>query len=598
MADDQKLTIGINVTADTRGAQQAQQAVQAVTSGTKQATQATAEAGARAEGAARAWEGLRMSAQGGLQSIVGLGKAASGALQAVVGAVPFAKWIMWATALVAIIGQLTGTFREWFKTTKEGAEAAAKPVQSVKEQLEKLDRTTTALLRAQLDGIAKSATEAAVRIDALRTVADALNDAQEAVSLAQIRANDTLSPVEKLDAEQKVRETYRAARLEQAAQAIVDNSANSAREQLAYAESIATAAQATADAQKIYDQLAADDEAARKARLGQATNELRGASREAAESGIAPQLSERYQQAAAEYEAAREAATKESIDAWKKEVENAKKAVDSRKTAQDEVTAKANAAAESAKLAAIGLQAKFDALKAKTAGDRIVEGIERPQVVKKSSEQKDATAEDRKKAQAELDKLKADTEAAAQARMASGGAYEYTDEERAAIAEKQKALDKMGPATPAAPSAPAKPVKTTTYAPRTAAEKAGQQPGANEPASAGQPDLAGPLNEAAKKAGDSATQSADSIQAAAEAAKAVADNTKPLDASALTAALQAAATAQQTASTQTATGMQRLVALVDAQTSLAQQQSNNISKLTTQVEYLRQRVAQLSARAA
>ena len=71
MADDQKLTIGINVTADTRGAQQAQQAVQAVTSGTKQATQATAEAGQRAEGAARAWEGLRMSAQGGLQCVTG-----------------------------------------------------------------------------------------------------------------------------------------------------------------------------------------------------------------------------------------------------------------------------------------------------------------------------------------------------------------------------------------------------------------------------------------------------------------------------------------------------------------------------------------------
>ena len=377
MADDQKLKIGIEVTADTRGAQQAQQAVQSVTSGTKQATQATAEAGQRAEGAARAWEGLRMSAQGGLQSIVGLGKAASGALQAVVGAVPFAKWIMWATALVAIVGQLTGTFREWFSSTKEGAAAAQKPLQTVKEQLKELDRATTTKLRAQLNGITTAANEAAARIDALRTVSDALNDAQEAVALARIRANATMSPLEKLDAEQKVRETYRTARQEQAGQAIVDNSAASAREQLAYAESIATAAQATAAAQKIYDQLAADDEKARKARLGLATNELRGASREAAESGIAPQLSERYQQAAAEYEAAREAATKESIDAWKTEVENAKKAVDSRQTAQDEVTAKAAAAAESAKLAAIGLQAKFDALKATAEGERKVEKIDR-----------------------------------------------------------------------------------------------------------------------------------------------------------------------------------------------------------------------------
>ena len=148
-------------------------------------------------------------------------------------------------------------------------------------------------------------------------------------------------------------------------------------------------------------------------------------------------------------------------------------------------------------------------------------------------------------------------------------------------------------------SAGRKPSPVTTYAPRTAADKG--QPAAESPA-AGQsdqlPDLATPLRDAAQKAGDSATQSADSIQAAADAAKAVADNTKPLDASALTAALQSAATAQQTASTQTASGMQRLVALVDAQTSLAQQQANNISKLTTQVENLRQRVNQLSARAA
>jgi len=144
-----------------------------------------------------------------------------------------------------------------------------------------------------------------------------------------------------------------------------------------------------------------------------------------------------------------------------------------------------------------------------------------------------------------------------------------------------------------------KPSPVTTYAPRTSAEKAGQQPGANEPASSGQlPDLATPLRDAAQKAGDSATQSADSIQAAADAAKAVADNTKPLDASALTAALQSAATAQQTASTQTAAGMQQMVSLAQQQVTLAQQQYSEMSKLRSQVENLRQRVTQLSSRAA
>ena len=64
-----------------------------------------------------------------------------------------------------------------------------------------------------------------------------------------------------------------------------------------------------------------------------------------------------------------------------------------------------------------------------------------------------------------------------------------------------------------------KPSPVTTYAPRTAADKAGQ-PAAESTAAGQLPDLATPLRDAAQKAGDSATQSADSIQAAAEAAKA------------------------------------------------------------------------------
>jgi len=139
-------------------------------------------------------------------------------------------------------------------------------------------------------------------------------------------------------------------------------------------------------------------------------------------------------------------------------------------------------------------------------------------------------------------------------------------------------------------SAGRKPSPVTTYAPRTAAEKAGQADQL--------PDLATPLRDAAQKAGDSATQSADSIQAAAEAAKAVADNTKPVDASGLTTALQAAATAQQTAATQSAAGMQQLVSLGQQQVTIAQQQASEMAKLRSQVENLRQRLNQLAQRAA
>ena len=272
----------------------------------------------------------------------------------------------------------------------------------------------------------------------------------------------------------------------------------------------------------------------------------------------------------------------------------AKEQVDLQKAADDAALAAKEKAAELQERANTE-KAKYDASDPARRAVQINTNEQRTSDATKADR---ATAEDRKKAQAELDKIKADTEAAAQARMAGGGAYEYTYDERAAIAEKQKALDKMGPATPAAPSAPAKPVKTTTYAPRTAAEKAAQQPGADQPTAQGPadqlPDLATPLRDAAQKAGDSATQSADSIQAAADAAKQVADNTKPVDASALTAALQSAATAQQTASTQTAAGMQRLVSLSEQQITIAQQQSSEMTKMRSQIENLRQRLTQLA----
>lgn len=232
--------------------------------------------------------------------------------------------------------------------------------------------------------------------------------------------------------------------------------------------------------------------------------------------------------------------------------------------------------------------------------------------------QEEKAYEDERAARATLDVNKVETETTRQTRQTRQTKSKQQDAERAPSKDEIDALGKEAEEAAARGdwaaqdaavakrrallSAGRKPSPVTTYAPRTAAEKAGQQPGPDQPAAAGQPDqlpdLAGPLNEAAQKAGDSATQSADSIAAAAEAAKAVADNTKPLDASGLTAALQSAATAQQTASTQTAAGMQQLVNLSQQQVTIAQQQSSEMAKLHSQVENLRQRLNQLAQRAA
>lgn len=224
-----------------------------------------------------------------------------------------------------------------------------------------------------------------------------------------------------------------------------------------------------------------------------------------------------------------------------------------------------------------------------------VSGIEsKTREVERQIKPEKYTAEDRKKAQDELNKLKSETESAAQQRMAAGVAYEYTDAERAAIAEKQKALDKMGPTKPAAPTAPAKPVKTTTYAPRTAAEKAGQTPGANEPASAGQPDqlpdLATPIKDATKAVESAAPALAEQLQPAVDATKDFAAKVPELklDGAPLAAGIQASTTAI------TALQQANTSVLTDV-LSLVKEQNTTIKTLATQTNSLRVEVGQLRA---
>jgi hypothetical protein len=268
--------------------------------------------------------------------------------------------------------------------------------------------------------------------------------------------------------------------------------------------------------------------------------------------------------------------------------EQAKEQASLQKAADDAALAAKEKAAELQERANTE-KAKYDAAEP---ARRAIQANANDQRTTDATKSDNATAEDRKKAQAELDKLKADTEAAAQERSKTPAGYFYTDEERAAIAEKQKAIDKMGPATPTAPTAPAKPVKTTTYAPRTAAEKAGQTPGADQPTGQSDqlPDLAGPINDATKAVESAAPALAEQLQPAVDATKDFAAKVPELklDGAPLAAGIQASTTAI------TALQQANTSVLTDV-LSLVKEQNTTIKTLATQTNSLRVEVGQLRA---
>ncbi len=407
MADDPKLNIGIQVTADTAGATEAKAAVQAVANSAtvaekalaspapadalkqqagaaREAAKETAEIGQRAEGAARAWEGLRMSAAGGIQQVVGLGKAASGALQAAFGAIPMARWLMLGSSLVAVVVTLIGHFREWFKTAEEGATHAQQPMESLADRIERLDRLRTDKLRGELDDITGAAKRAADQVDNLRTVTDALANAREAVALAEIRARADLTPAQKLAEEAKVRETSRQYQLEQAAGALAQQGRVNDRGMANRSDILAEAQAAEAEALRQYTALLTNDRETRAARLASIDAEMANLrDKMAGDSAFAqPSAEERkaylaqYADAEKRRAAAKDALSEKELADYDKAVADAEKALKTRQTERD-TTEKAAKEAEAAGQAAYAkLQAQYDALQATFAGQRAVEQID------------------------------------------------------------------------------------------------------------------------------------------------------------------------------------------------------------------------------
>lgn len=343
---------------------------------------------------------------------------------------------------------------------------------------------------------------------------------------------------------------------------------------------------------------------------------------------------------------ARERALKQSTAGYGPESnytdEGLKQKEDAAKKAKEPVIQAQQALADAEKKAAISIdkyQQEIDAAAAMKKSQKEGRDLDTQKATKEATEKDKATAEDRKKAEEEIRKNRDARQAAYMERGNATGVYAYTDEEMAAQKKEQEDFAKKFPKqtkTPSKPAAPAskkpsgfevdeegvmrpldgpqdqelekgadgiwrkKGTKPTTLDPnkirRTPAAPSAQ-PGPAQPAGQST-DLAAPLQEAAQKAGDSATQSAESIQAAADAAKAVADNTKPLDASGLTSALQAAATAQQTASTQTAAGMQQLITISNQLATISGQQTTVIQSLRTDLTKTQSQLAEVSRRLA
>jgi hypothetical protein len=657
MSNEQKLNVEIEVTSDTRGAQEAKQAVQSVAAESKQAAQATRDQGKSAEEASKANE---KAAKGvnelgeGFEKGAAAGRVLSEAMRGnVLALTQLAPAIKALAALIktnligvlftlgAVAAQFLVPMIKGFMDARGAAEEAAKGFGKAKESLDDLAKKRDLKLAAQLDEI-KIKTDAAVAaLQTLRTIRDAEADAGEAVSLAEIRANDQLTAVEKLKAEQRIRSAYATKRAQNAeleyqaemqkAQADVDSAAASKDSKSGTVSDIEGRLAFAKSAPELKKQL--DSLFGQFADVSSAMAAQRSLGADSMDSVRGQELEMQYAALSEAIEAQKQALKEaSSID-----IADTEKKLESAKQDQIKAVREATAAESQRAATAARIDAQRSIAKIKSGAEETISGIDIKTETKKQQITDRATAEDRKKAEEEIRKNRAAREAAAQARAQETGSYYYTDDEIAAQKKELEDFDKKFPKqtkapskpTPSVPKKPAgyemvdgvmrpvgaaedpemeqgadgiwrkKGTKPTTLDPnkirRTPAAPSAQPAAAQPAGQSGQPDLAGPLNEAAQKAGDSATQSADSIAAAAEAAKAVADNTKPVDASGLTTALQAAATAQQTASTQTATGIQQLVSLAEQQTALAREQAAKIATMATQVNSLRVEVGQLRA---
>ena len=471
MADEQKLKIGIEVTADTAGATEAKQAVQAVTSGAQQAApaldkvasatraikdqaqatkpaaddagKALAEAGQRAEGSAKLWDGLRQTMLGGTQAIRGAGKALSGVLQVSLGATPLGRLLEMITGIGGALVMLYQIAKDVLPGVAREAEKPVDPLERIQKAVDAVSQKRKWALAAEMEEIEQKAKLALAALQRVAAIRQSEIDAREQVALAEVDNRDDMSEVAKMRAAAAIRNQARAER-------------EQLREATEYKQMLAPYQQAVATAEKKLADATADLAAARAA---QVRTKVAPAALRSKIAGLEDQrdtASDDYDllRAAGGIDVAKLAASKAKIDSLDAQIAATEAALKKAESTYDQdVTAAAK------KLATAENDLSVSTTAAQNARDALT----------KIGEKEVATAKsvNRNKDQA-ADLVDQSAIAAA--------------ERRAAQAAAEQAAKDAANKEPPRFSAPAKPVKYETYAPRTKTETASGTGGADDAA--------------------------------------------------------------------------------------------------------------------
>lgn len=529
MPDDQKLNIGIEVTADTAGATEAKQAVQAVTSGAQQAApaldkvasatravkeqaqatkpaagdagKALAEAGQRAEGSAKLWDGLRQTMLGGTQAIRGAGKALSGVLQVSLGATPLGRLLEMITGIGGALVMLYQIAKDVLSGVAREAEKPVDPLERIQKAVDAVSQKRKWALAAEMEEIEQKAKLALAALQRVAAIRQSEIDAREQVALAEVDNRDDMSEVAKLRAAAAIRKQAREER-------------EQVRVETEYKQMLAPYQQAVASAEK---KLADTTAALAEARAAQVRTKVAPAALRAKIDNLEDQrdtASDDYDllRAAGGIDPAKLAASKAKIDSLDAQIAATEAALKKAESTYDQdVTAAAGKLATAENELSVATTAAKDAREALT----------------KIGEKEVATAKsvNRNKDQA-ADLVDQSAIAAA--------------ERRAAQAAADQAAKDAANKEPPRFSEPTKPVKMETYAPRTQAEKAPGFGGADDAARSLQ-DAAGaakentldpqPIIDAAQQLKqsqqDAAGQTTEAIQSAASAISETAGQVPP-----------------------------------------------------------------------
>ena len=146
--------------------------------------------------------GLETAGRGGVSTFIGLAQAIRGVIAAVT------RGLGPVGLLITGLGLLGGAYlalRDKLRPAAQATEDFEKNMEAAKKAADDLSKTKADALVQQWTRAAEAADLYRASVEAIRTVEDARTDADEAIELAKVRADDSLTPVQRLEQEQTVR---------------------------------------------------------------------------------------------------------------------------------------------------------------------------------------------------------------------------------------------------------------------------------------------------------------------------------------------------------------------------------------------------------